>query len=149
MFQPPPHTVAAWFVVLAAVALSGCPPRPLFDSYRLPGISSTDNSGLGDVSVLLRPEGNTLGVGHYGRFDSVAVVRRDAGEIQPLGTFDLTVDSGTVKAGISGSLVRDTLGHRLTSRYEVYALLGTGERRRLPVEYATTDRAYAERLGAL
>ena len=135
-------------LLLVAVALAGCPPRPLFDSYGLPGISVVDRSGNGSVSVLLRPEGNDLSVGHFGRFDSVAIVRRDAGEVRPLGTFDLTTASAVVKSAALNAVIRDTLASRLSSRYEVSALFPSGEHRVLPVEYWTTDRDYAERLGA-
>lgn len=147
MSRSPFRTISVWLVMLTAVALTGCPPRPLFDVYQIPGISVTDRSGRGSVSVLLRPEGNELSVSHVGRFDSVAVVRRDAGEVLPLGTIHLTEDTDVVKAAITNAVFRDTLASRLSSRYEVYALSSEGERWRLPVEYATTEQEYAERLG--
>ena len=150
MLRPPFRTTPAlWLVTLAAILLTGCPPRQIYDTYELPGIIDPDPSSIGSVSVMLRPEENSISICHFGEFDSVAVVRLDGDAPLSLGTFDLTKVLGAVDAGTSCSSIRDMTGSHLTSRYEIHALYSAGTRQRLLVRYRTTVRAYAEQLGAL
>ena len=141
---------------------TGCPPRPLYHTYQLPGISSSEWSQYGRVSVTLgvpesqfperRPPRNELYI-HYEDpsrlFDRAVVFRRDAGEVVSLGTVRIKEASSVVVPVNGGAVFRDTLGARLTSRYEVYALFDGDEQQRLPVRYDTADQAYAKKLGAL
>lgn len=151
MLLPRSALVLAALVGMSSSAfLSACAssrPTP-FDgpSYDLPSISDVQPQKAQLAYVLLKPEGNLLSLFNteYG-YNRVEIYRRSAAmdSLQHIGTaaFPPPPDMHSI-----ASVLLDSLGASLDSRYEFRPYMGEAALSRLPVTYATSDSAYAAQI---